>query len=36
MVRKAYGAKLAILESTRKQYDPNNRLLNEYFRTLLG
>lgn len=36
IVQKAYGGKLAILESTRKQYDPNNRLLNDYFRTLLG
>jgi FAD/FMN-containing dehydrogenase len=36
MVQKAYGDKLAILENTRKQYDPANRLLNDYFRTLLG
>jgi FAD/FMN-containing dehydrogenase len=35
MVRKAYGDKLTAFESTRKQYDPNNRLLNDYFRTLL-
>ncbi len=36
MVQKAYGNKLAILENTRTQYDPANRLLNDYFRTLLG
>jgi FAD/FMN-containing dehydrogenase len=36
MVQKAYGDKLAILENTRSQYDPGNRLLNDYFRTLLS
>jgi FAD/FMN-containing dehydrogenase len=36
MVRKAYGDKLATFENTRKQYDPNNRLLNDYFRILLS
>ena len=36
MLRKAYGDKLTLLENTRKQYDPNDRLLNDYFRTLLG
>ena len=35
MLRKAYGEKLTTLERTRRQYDPNDRLLNEYFRTLL-
>jgi FAD/FMN-containing dehydrogenase len=35
MLRKAYGEKLKTLEDTRKQYDPANRLLNDYFRTLL-
>jgi hypothetical protein len=36
IVKKAYGDKLTLLENTRKQYDPSNRLLNEYFRTLLS
>ncbi len=36
MLRKAYGEKLTTLESTRKQYDPTGRLLNDYFRTLLS
>lgn len=35
MVQKAYGDKLAVLENTRKQYDPGDRLLNSYFRSLL-
>ena len=35
MARKAYGDKLTIFESTRKQYDPTDRLLNGYFRSLL-
>jgi FAD/FMN-containing dehydrogenase len=35
MAQKAYGDKLTIFESTRKQYDPTDRLLNDYFRTLL-
>ncbi len=36
MLRNAYGDKLTLLESTRKQYDPSDRLLNDYFRTLLS
>ena len=36
MLRKAYGDKLTILESTRKKYDLTDRLLNDYFRTLLS
>jgi FAD/FMN-containing dehydrogenase len=36
MLRKAYGDKLTLLENTRKQYDPSDRLLNDYFRTLLS
>ena len=36
MVRKAYGERLRIIEDTRKAYDPNGRLLNEYFRKVLG
>jgi len=35
MARKAYGDKLTTFESSRKQYDPGDRLLNDYFRTLL-
>ena len=36
MLRNAYGDKLTVLENTRRQYDPNDRLLNDYFRTLLS
>jgi hypothetical protein len=36
IVRKAYGDKITAFESMRKQYDPNDRLLNNYFRTLLS
>jgi FAD/FMN-containing dehydrogenase len=36
MLRKAYGDRLQKLVNTRKQYDPANRLLNDYFRTLLA
>jgi FAD/FMN-containing dehydrogenase len=32
----AYGDRLATLEATRKQYDPQDRLLNDYFRGLLS
>ena len=32
----AYGDKLKILEATRRQYDPQDRLLNPYFRALLS
>ena len=36
MLRNAYGDKLTTLENTRKQYDPTDRLLNDYFRILLS
>ncbi len=32
----AYGDKLKTLAATRKQYDPQDRLLNDYFRQLLS
>jgi FAD/FMN-containing dehydrogenase len=36
MAQKAYGDKLKTLADLRKQYDPKDRLLNDYFRTLLS
>lgn len=36
IVQKAYGDKLAKFDSIRKQYDPGDRMLNGYFRALLG
>ncbi len=36
IVQKAFGDKLKVFEQARKQYDPNDRLLNSYFRTLLA
>jgi FAD/FMN-containing dehydrogenase len=33
--RKSFGDRLDIIEQTRRQYDPTDRLLNEYFMTLL-
>lgn len=36
MLQKAYGNKLNVLNTTRKQYDPQDRLLNDYFRQLLS
>lgn len=33
--QKALGERLRILEETRRTYDPNNRLLNDYFQDLL-
>ncbi len=36
IVQKAYGNRLTTLEATRAQFDPNNRLLNRYFRQLLS
>ena len=36
IVQKAYGGKLAQFNTIRKQYDPNDRMLNNYFRTLLA
>lgn len=35
-LQNAFGAKLQVLEDTRKQYDPGGRLLNAYFRSLLS
>ena len=35
ILRKAFGSRLQVLADTRKQYDPNGRLLNDYFRALL-
>lgn len=34
-VRKAFGDRIGRFEEIRRQYDPGDRLLNEYFRTLL-
>lgn len=36
ILKKAYGAKLTALANARKQYDPQDRLLNAYFRELLS
>lgn len=36
IVQKAYGDKLAKFATIRRQYDPGDRLLNSYFRTLLA
>jgi len=36
IVQKAFGDRLKVLAQTRQQYDPNDRLLNSYFRTLLA
>jgi hypothetical protein len=36
IIQKAYGDRLKVLADTRKQYDPQDRLLNEYFRSLLS
>ncbi len=36
IVQKAYGDRLKTLADLRKQYDPQDRLLNDYFRTLLS
>jgi FAD/FMN-containing dehydrogenase len=36
ILQKAYGDRLTKLSNARKQYDPNNRMLNAYFSTLLG
>ena len=36
IVRQAYGDRLTAFEQTRKTYDPKDRLLNDYFRTLLA
>jgi FAD/FMN-containing dehydrogenase len=34
--KKAWGDRLKIFAETRRQYDPNDRLLNDYFRNLLA
>ena len=36
IVQRAFGDRLETLKTTRKQYDPNDRLLNAYFRDLLS
>lgn len=36
MLQKSSGDRLQTLKTTRAQYDPGNRLLNEYFRQLLA
>jgi hypothetical protein len=36
IVQKAYGDRLKSIAETRKQYDPQDRLYNDYFRTLLS
>jgi FAD/FMN-containing dehydrogenase len=34
--QKAWGDKLKAFAAARRNYDPNGRLLNDYFRDLLG
>jgi FAD/FMN-containing dehydrogenase len=36
LAKQAYGDRLALLEQTRKQYDPSGRLLNDFFRGILS
>jgi hypothetical protein len=36
IVQKAFGERLKIFAATRRQFDPEDRLLNDYFRTLLS
>ena len=36
IANKAFGSRLKTLELTRRQYDPSNRLLNDYFRSILS
>lgn len=36
IVLKAFGDRLQVLENTRRQYDPDGRLLNAYFRGLIA
>jgi hypothetical protein len=36
IAQKAFGDRLNTIARTRKTYDPGNRLLNDYFRSLLG
>ena len=35
ILQKAFGPRLQTLSDTRKKYDPGNRLLNDYFKSLL-
>lgn len=35
ILQKAYGDKLKVMSDLRRQYDPKDRLLNDFFRTLL-
>jgi FAD/FMN-containing dehydrogenase len=35
-VQKAYGDRWKAFATARKQFDPNDRLLNDYFRALLS
>jgi hypothetical protein len=35
IVQKAFGSRLQTLATVRKQYDPTDRLLNSYFKSLL-
>jgi FAD/FMN-containing dehydrogenase len=36
IVQKAFGERLKTLAAARRQFDPGDRLLNDYFRTLFG
>ncbi len=36
MAQKAWGDRLKTFAAARSNYDPNGRLLNDYFRNLLG
>jgi FAD/FMN-containing dehydrogenase len=36
IVQKAYGDRLTTMQNARRTYDPTNRLLNDYFRSLMG
>ena len=36
IAQKVFGDRLQAIARTRKKYDPGNRLLNDYFKTLLG
>ncbi|MCU1321722.1 MAG: linked oxidase domain protein [Acidobacteriaceae bacterium] len=36
IVQKAYGDRLTTMQTARRKYDPTNRLLNDYFRILMG
>jgi D-arabinono-1,4-lactone oxidase len=36
IAKKSFGHRLQKLADTRRSYDPNNRLMNDYFKNLLG